>query len=117
MTLTEAKDQIAQQHDFDTWAEMDKAMDESRNMHHPLNDYERWQELHGEAATLYAIEKVKEALKLAAERVSLKIRRHNEQILKGNYAYFADDMDHVEIDKDSILSLLPELIENIKNEK
>lgn len=116
MTLTEAKDQIAQQHDFDTWAEMDKAMDESRNMHHPLNDYERWQELHGEAATLYAIEKVKEALKLAAERAEVifhdgttKKETYHKQVNVGN--------NHVRPNRGGIIALAFELIENIKNEK
>jgi len=69
-----------------------------------------------EVAKLYATEKVKEALRLAAERATLKIERDSKQVLKGSYAYFADDMDHVEIDKKSILSLESELVNNIINE-
>lgn len=116
MTTTEARNKIAQQHLFDTWAEMDQAMSFPENQNHPLNDYERWQELEVEATKLYASEKVKEALQLAAERATLAIERDGEQLSVKQLAYFAKEMDHVEVYKAGILNLETELLKQINKE-
>jgi len=50
-----------------------------------------------------------QAIDAAADKAYLKIERHNKHIMKGNYAYFADDMDHVEVDNQSILKIKEEL--------
>lgn len=106
MTYKEAKNQIARNRGYTDW--------------HPLQtacgNY-ALQVRMDEAAKLYAIEKVKEALNVVADRCALKIRRHNEQILKGSFAYIAAESDHVEVDTESILGLRPELVDNIKNDK
>lgn len=54
-----------------------------------------------EIAKQYADQKLDEA----AENVTLKIERNGKQIFKGNYAFIAEDMDHIQIDKQSILKL------------
>lgn len=61
--------------------------------------------MHIQAMHLYAIEKVKEVLPYIASKAKLKGIPMDE----GGYLKM--------VDVDSILSLLPELIENIKNEK
>jgi len=50
-----------------------------------------------------------QAIDAAADKAYLKIERHNKHIMKGNYAYFADDMDHVEVDQESILKIKDQL--------
>ncbi|RQO79146.1 hypothetical protein DBR40_05345 [Pedobacter sp. KBW01] len=58
-------------------------------------------EIVDEVAKLYANRKLDEA----AEKATLAIERGGKLILRKQLAYFADDMDHVEVDKQSILSL------------
>jgi hypothetical protein len=70
-----------------------------------------------EAMQDYAHERVKQAvslaLQIAADRSTLKIERDEIRILKGNKAYLADDMDHVEVDPESILSLEQEVLSKL----
>lgn len=65
----------------------------------------------------YAIEKVKEALKVTAERANTTIVPNPDY--DGHFtSTMCDCVKTIEVvDKDSILSLETELIENIKNEK
>lgn len=115
MTYTEAKNEIAGKYDFDTWEQMDKAMSLPENLFHPLNDYERWQELHGEASKLYASEKVKEALKVAAERAEV-IYHCGKTKNETNHKYIAIGHNHIRPNRGMILSLETELLKSINNE-
>lgn len=105
MTINECKDKVAQGNGFKDWEDVLTSLFDGDILN-----------LWPQATTLYAQEKVKEALRLAAERATLKIERDGKQVLKGTYAYFADDFDHVEIDHDSILSLETELLNKIEKE-
>lgn len=106
MTYEQAKDHVAKKLGYKSYEDYNSELLVTINRH----DFNR------EVVRQYATEKVKEALRLAAERATLKIERDSKQVLKGNYAYFANDMDHVEVNKESILSLQSELVNNIINE-
>lgn len=58
-----------------------------------------------EEVKLYALEACKESLRNASEKATLLIEVHETQsIRKGQLAYIADENDHFEVDKQSILS-------------
>lgn len=93
MTLTECKNKVAQDRGFKDWAGF------KRNYSFFPERY------HNEVSTLYAIEKVKEALNLAAERAKVK-------------GIPMDDGGYLKmVDPESILSLEIELVSKIKNDK
>lgn len=72
--------------------------------------------MHIQAMHLYAIEKVKDALKLAARNAKVKATKGDRvEVMKSVNPHF--DGWEVSADSESILSLETELIENIKKEK
>ncbi len=89
MTIQQAKDQVAHEYCFQDWSQVQRIVCSDE-----MGD------LLDAVAKLYASEKVKEALQLAAERA---------------YAYIGAD-DEPKVSKGSILSLETELIEKINKE-
>ncbi|MNK65791.1 hypothetical protein D3C87_850940 [compost metagenome] len=87
-TLEKIKDQVANRMGFSNWKRF-------------VLFCKPTPEIVDEVAKLYANQKLDEA----AEKATLAIERDGKPILRNQLAYFADDMDHVEVDKQSILSL------------
>lgn len=97
MTLQECKDQIARQKGFSNWQDLVKHQFE----HLISRDYD-------EAVRLYTQEKVKQALELAAGKATAHTESRFESV------HYCECCPVV--DKSSILSLLPELVNQINKE-
>lgn len=95
MNLIETKNKVSQSLGYEDWKELLK--DQSSFTEHAFDL------IVNNVSALRSAEKIKEALELAAERAELTDNGSS------NY-------DAMSIDKQSILSLLPELLENLKKE-
>lgn len=113
MTPSEAKDQVARNYGFNNWWEIED--------HPPF----MWEgrligsdEIFDELLKLYASEKVKEALKLAADKSQEMIYdRKDTQILESGAGLILRDFQVCyATPKQSILSLADELIDEINKE-
>lgn len=105
-TLQECKEQVAHEYTFQYWGQVQRIVG-SDEMHDLLN----------EVAKLYATEKVKEALRLAAERANM-VFESDVTDKKSTYKIFCSwtPEGSLEVNKESILSLQSELVNNIINE-
>ena len=92
-TLAEIKDEVAYYHDYKNWAEVDG--DFGRNDYFMID----------EVAKRYA----EEALREAAKKATMIINRKGKILSTKYIAWIANDGDHSEIDKSSILNIIKEL--------
>lgn len=83
---------------------------------HWIKDSRRIQELTDEASKLYAIEKVKEALKLAAERAEV-IYHDGVNKHESSHSMINIGNNHMRPNRELILSLETELLNQINKEK
>lgn len=106
MTLQQCKDQVAHNNSFSDWRQVEWCADTDSLI--AMTD---------EYAKLYAQEKIKEALQLAAEKANM-VFESNVTDKKSTYKMFLSwtPEGSLEVNKQSILSLADELIEQINKE-